>query len=226
MAKPTVVLVHGAWADGSSWAKVIPQLERQGIQTAAVELPLTSFADDVAAARRAIDKADGPVVLAGHSYGGAVITEAGGDPKVTGLVYVAAFAPDAGESAGSLIASVEPAPLAAEVRPDAKGFLRLTEKGVREDFVQDLPAAEQLAVFEAQGPTNTSSFGGAITRPAWKAKPSWYMVAAEDRAIPPALERRMAERIGADTVEVDSGHVAMLSHPKETCELIARAANA
>jgi pimeloyl-ACP methyl ester carboxylesterase len=133
-----VLLVHGAWVDGSSWAKVIPALESKGLNVVSVQIPLTSLADDVAATKRAIALADGPVLLVGHSYGGVVITEAGNDPKVRGLVYIAAFAPDAGESAVTLLKSVPPSPVGAELRPDASGFLKLTEKGVREDFAEEL----------------------------------------------------------------------------------------
>jgi pimeloyl-ACP methyl ester carboxylesterase len=219
-----VVLVHGAWADGSSWAKVIPKLEAKGLSVTAVQLPLTSLADDVATVRRALALEDGPVLLVGHSYGGAVITEAGNDPKVTGLVYVAAFAPDAGESAGSLGNTVAPAPLGAEVRPDANGILKLTRTGVLNDFAQDLSAGEKDILFAAQAPTSGKSLGGTVTTPAWKTKPSWYIVAANDRAIPPNLEMTMAKNIKAETTTVTSSHVAMLSQPDKVAAVIVRAA--
>src|SRR5467141_4605611 len=156
MAKSSdVILVHGAWADGSSWAKVIPLFAARGHSVTAVQLPLTSLGDDVATVNRAIALASGPIIMAGHSYGGAVISEAGNDPKVSALVYIAAFAPDAGQSAGSLGASVEPAPMGAEVRPDAQGFLKLTEAGVKNDFAQDLTPTEKSVLFAAQAPTVT-----------------------------------------------------------------------
>src|SRR5712692_10220035 len=154
MAKAAnVILVHGAWADGSCWSKVIPLLESRALRVSAVQLPLTSLDSDVATVRRAIALADGPTVLVGHSYGGVVITEAGNDAKVVGLVYIAAFAPDAGQSAGSLGASVEPAPLGSEIRPDSDGFLKLTESGVSNDFAQDASTTEKSILFAAQGPT-------------------------------------------------------------------------
>jgi pimeloyl-ACP methyl ester carboxylesterase len=219
-----VILVHGAWADGSSWARVIPLLTAKGLNVTAVQLPLTSLADDAATVRRAIALETGPVVLVGHSYGGAVITEAGNDPKVAALVYVAAFAPDAGQSAGSLSASVPPPPLAAEIRPDSQGFLRLTESGVDNDFAQDLTPAEKLELYAAQAPTNVNSLGGAISTPAWRSKPSWYIVASEDRAIPPALEAAMAKTIGATTTTVQGSHLIMMSKASDVAAVIESAA--
>ncbi len=219
----SVILVHGAWADGSSWSKVIPLLTSRGVAVTAIQMPLTSFADDVACLRRAIARTEGPTVLVGHSYGGAVITEAGTDEKVSGLVYIAAFAPDAGESAGSLSETAPPPPMASEVRPDANGFLTISEHGIRIGFAQDLTVLEQTVLFAAQGPTAIASLSGAISAPAWKIKPSWYMVASEDHAIQPDLERTMAKRMQATVVEVSSSHVAMLASPEATAELIARA---
>jgi pimeloyl-ACP methyl ester carboxylesterase len=219
-----IVLVHGAWADGSSWSEVIPKLAAKGLSVTAVQLPLTSLADDAATVKRAIALEDGPVLLVGHSYGGAVITEAGGDPKVTGLVYVAAFAPDAGESAGALLATVPPTPLATEGRPDAAGFVKLTKTGVFDDFAQDLSDVEKAILFAAQAPTSVKSLGGNVSTPAWKSKPSWYIVATNDRAIPPALEATMAKRMGAETISIAASHVVMLSHPDEVTDFIIRAA--
>lgn len=219
-----VVLVHGAWADGSSWSAIIPLLAAKGYHVTAVQLPLTSLADDAATVKRALALESGPVVLVGHSYGGAVITEAGGDPKVRALVYVAAFAPDAGQSAGSLNASVPAAPLAAEVRPDAAGFLKLTEKGVSEDFAQDLSPAAKLELYAAQAPTNVKSLGGSIGTPAWRSKPSWYIVAADDRAIPPNLETTMAKTIGAKTTTVQGSHLIMQSKAPAVAAVIEEAA--
>jgi pimeloyl-ACP methyl ester carboxylesterase len=218
-----VVLVHGAWADGSSWSKVIALLQAKGINAVAVQLALTSLAGDVASVKRAIALQDGPVVLAGHSYGGVVITEAGNDPKVAGLVYVAAFAPDAGESVGSLSQAYPPAPLGAELRPDAEGFLSISPKGFAEDFAQDVPAQEAKVLWATQGPTNAAVFGSPVSIAAWKTKPSWFVVAGEDRAIPPALEKAEAERMKATTINVAASHLVMVSHPKEVAELIEKA---
>jgi pimeloyl-ACP methyl ester carboxylesterase len=218
-----VVFVHGAWADGSSWSKVIALLQAKGIDAIAVQLPLTTLAGDVATVKRAIALKDGPVILVGHSYGGAVITEAGNDPKVVGLVYVAAFAPDAGESVASVGKPYPPAPLGAELRPDAEGFLSITPKGFAEDFAQDIPAREMRVLWAAQGPTNGAVFGATISSAAWRTKPSWFVVADQDRAIPPALETFEAERMKATTIHVSSSHLAMLSHPKEVAELIEKA---
>lgn len=218
-----VVFVHGAWADGSSWSKVLARLQAKGINAIAVQLPLTSLSGDVATVKRAIALQDGPVVLAGHSYGGAVITEAGNDPKVVGLVYVAAFAPGDGESVGSVAKTYPPAPLGAEVRPDSEGFLSITPKGFAEDFAQDLPASEMKVLLAAQAPTNAAVFGAPISNAAWKTKPSWFVVADDDRAIPPALERAEAERMKATTITVAAGHLVMISHPKEVADLIEKA---
>jgi pimeloyl-ACP methyl ester carboxylesterase len=220
----TVILVHGAWADGSSWCKVIPLLLAKGLSVTAVQLPLTTLADDAATVRRAVALMQGPVLLVGHSYGGVVITEAGVDPKVAGLVYIAAFAPKAGESGGSLLASVPPSPMASEFQPDAEGFVKLSRVGFLSHFASDLPDAEKVPLYTAQAPTSVKALGGTVSAPAWKAKPSWYLLATEDHAIPPVLQRTMAGAIDARTVEVASGHLAMLSHPHEVVALILRAA--
>jgi pimeloyl-ACP methyl ester carboxylesterase len=220
----TVLLIHGAWADGSSWSKVVPLLEAKGLQVVAVQIPLTSFADDVAATQRAIALADGPVLLVGHSYGGAVITEAGNDPKVAGLVYVSAVAPEKGESAFGLITSVQ-TPIGTELRPDSSGFLKLTSKGIAEDFAQDLSAKEIAVLTATQVPTSVGAMKGEITTPAWKSKPSWYIIAAHDRAISPDLETAQAKRIGATTITVPSSHVIMLAHPTKVADVIFDAAS-
>jgi pimeloyl-ACP methyl ester carboxylesterase len=219
-----VILVHGAWADGSSWSKVVPLLNAKGMHVTAVQLPLTSLADDAATVKRAIALEDGPIVLVGHSYGGAVITEAGNDAKVSALVYVAAFAPDAGQSAGALNASLAPPPMTPETKPDAEGFLNLTKTGVYDDFAQDLPDAEKAVLYAAEAPTNVKALGGTITKAAWHDKPSWYIVAANDRAIQPALETTMAKTIHATTSTLKSSHVVMLSKPKQVADVIAQAA--
>jgi len=221
-----VVLVHGAWADGSSWAKVIPLLEKAGLNAVAVQNPLTSFEDDMAATKRAIALQDGPVILVGHSWGGVVITEAGADPKVAGLVYVAAFAPEVGVPVGELGKDFPPPPGLAEVRPDAAGYLTLTTKGVMEFFAPDLPMAQQKLIAATQGQTNSSVFGARVTNAAWKTKPSWYVVAANDKMIQPDLERQFAKTIKATTITLPSSHVAMLSHPADVAKLIIEAARA
>ncbi len=219
-----IILVHGAWGDGSNWSKIIPLLTAKGFNVTAVQLPLSSLADDAATVKRAIGLADGPVVLVGHSYGGAVITEAGNDAKVSKLVYVAAFAPDAGQSAGSLNASASPAPLAAETKPDAQGYLKLTKAGVYDDFAQDVVPAEKLLLYVAQSPTSVKSLGGSITNAAWRNKPSWYIVAAHDRAIQPALEAQMAKAIKAKTTTVTGSHMIMLSEAPAVAAVIEQAA--
>jgi pimeloyl-ACP methyl ester carboxylesterase len=220
----TVLLIHGAWADGSSWSKIVPLLESKGLHVVAVQIPLTSFSDDVAATQRAIDLEDGPVLLVGHSYGGAVITEAGNDPKVAGLVYVSAVAPDKGESALGLISSV-PTPIDSELRPDKSGFLKLTPKGIAEDFGQDLSAKEIAVLIATQVPVNVAAMKGEITVPAWKSKPSWYIIAGNDRAISPDLEASQAKKIGAITTTVASSHVIMLAQPAKVADVIVNAAS-
>lgn len=225
MKAKSVVLAHGAWADGSSWSKVIPRLTAEGLNVTAIQMPLTSFEDDVACIGRAIALAEGPVVLVGHSYGGSVITEAGGDEKVSALVYVAAFAPDVDESAASLGETVEAPPMAAEVRPDSAGFLKLTEAGIRKHFAGDLTELEKTILYAAQAPTAVGSLTGKITEPAWQTKPSWYLLATEDHAIAPKLQKIMADRMLAKVTKVASSHVAMLSHPDAAARLILEAAN-
>jgi len=219
-----VVLVHGAWADGSSWAKVIPLLEQAGLNVVAVQNPLTSLPDDVAATKRALALQNGPVILVGHSLAGVVITEAGVDPKVAGLVYVAAFAPDVGVPVGDLGKGFPAPPGLAEAKPDAEGYLTLTTKGVMEDFAPDLPLAERKLIAATQGATNSTVFGFKVSQAAWKTKPSWYVVAANDRMIQPDLERQFAKTLKAHTITLQSSHVAMLSHPTEVANLIIEAA--
>jgi pimeloyl-ACP methyl ester carboxylesterase len=219
-----IVLVHGAWADGSCWSKVIALLEAKGFHVVAVQNPLTSFADDVAATKRIIALQDGPVLLVGHSYAGVVITEAGNDPKVVGLVYVAAFAPGEGESINSVSKPYPPAPLGSELRPDAQGFLTATRKGIAEDMAQDLPEKEQQILTATQGQTAAAVFGATVTTAAWRSKPSWAVIAGNDRAIPPELEKDEAAAIKATSITLPTNHLAMLSHPREVAELIEQAA--
>jgi pimeloyl-ACP methyl ester carboxylesterase len=220
----TVVLVHGAWADGSSWAKVIPLLVGEGMAVTAVQLPLSSFESDVAAVRRAIALADGDIVLVGHSYAGAVIGEAGNDPKVKRLVYIDAFAPDDGESAGALFAKFEAAPLGAELRPDAEGFLKLTREGVLALFAQDLSDDEKAVVYATQGPINASALGGVLTKAAWRDRPTFYLIGDQDHAIPRAEQEKMAARMNATTDHVDASHLPMLSQPQAVASFILKAA--
>ena len=219
-----IVIVHGAWADGSSWSKVIPLLQAKGLHVVAVQNPLTSLADDVAATKRAIALQDGPVLLVGHSYGGAVITEAGNDPKVVGLVYVAAFAPSEGQSVASVSRPFPSPPLFSEVQADAEGFLTVTAKGIAEDFAQDLPDKEKQVLTATQAPTAAVVFEGTITTAAWKTKPSWCVIASNDRAVPPELQKAEAAAMKATSITVPSSHVPMLSHPKEVADLIEQAA--
>jgi pimeloyl-ACP methyl ester carboxylesterase len=222
----SVLLVHGAWVDGSSWAKVIPVLESKGLNVVSVQIPLTSLADDVAATKRAIALADGPVLLVGHSYGGVVITEAGNDPKVRGLVYIAAFAPDAGESAVTLLKTVPDSPAGAELRPDNAGFLKLTEKGVNEDFAEELAAPEKKILFATQIPTSVNALGAPVSQAAWKTKPSWFLITTKDRVIPVELERMMAHKLKAESIEVPSCHAVIVAHPEDVSAFIIKAVQA
>lgn len=219
-----VVLVHGAFADGSSWAKVISLLSSQGYHVIAVQNPLSSLADDVAATKRAIAMQDGPVILVGHSWAGMVITQAGSDPKVAGLVYVAAFAPDEDQAISDVTKGYPDAPGLAEGKPDAAGYLSLTRRGVDEDFAPDLPAAERTIVYATQGPWNSKALGDKVTSAAWKTKPSWYVVAAKDRMIAPEYERAAAKQIHATTTILKSSHVAMLAQPRAVAAVIVDAA--
>jgi pimeloyl-ACP methyl ester carboxylesterase len=219
-----VILVHGAWADGSSWSKVIPLLERKGFHVTAVQLPLTSVAEDVATVKRAIELDPGPLLLVGHSYAGIVITEAGNDLKVNGLVYISAYAPDVGQSVFSLNALLPNTPVNQEIIVN-EGFLSLTNEGISADFAQDLPETEKQTLAATQGPVAAVAFGTPATAPAWRRKPSWYMVASQDRVISPQLEAMMAQTINAETITVRSSHVIMLSRPEAVADFITRAAH-
>src|SRR6266446_10447017 len=226
-ATPTVrnvVLVHGAFADGSSWAKVIPLLEARGLHVAAVQNPLSSLADDVAATKRAIANQDGPLILVGHSWAGMVISEAGNDPRVAGLVYVAAIVPDEGQSSTDVLKPYPPPPGLAEAKPDAAGFLSLSRKGVDEDFVPDLPAAQRAIVYATQGPWNSAALDDNVAVPAWTTKPSWY-IEVNDRMLPPEYEQAIAKHIHAKTTTLTTGHVPMLSMPNKVAAVIIDAAN-
>jgi pimeloyl-ACP methyl ester carboxylesterase len=225
-AKPTVVLVHGAWADGSSWNKVIPLLQAKGITVLGVQNPLTSLADDVAATRRVLADAKGPVVLVGHSWAGTVITEAGNDPRVKALVYVAAFANKDGQSGGDLVGAYPKPPAFATLNDDGHGFLRQTEEGMLKNFAPDLPPAEARTLAVTQGPLAASTFGDKVTTAAWKTRSSWYVVSANDRVINPQIERDLAKEMGAKTTVLQSSHVSLLSHPREVAAVIEDAVDA
>ena len=217
-----IVLVHGAFADGSSWAKIIPLLEAEGLHVTAVQNPLTSLADDVAATKRALAQQDGPVLLVGHSWGGMVISDAGNDPKVAGLVYVAAAAPDANQSLGDLTKSAPTVGLK-QIKADA-GFLSMTPQGINEDFAQDLTATERKVIVATQQPVAAAAFGDKMATVAWQTKPSWYIVASNDHMISPDLEQAMAKKIKATTLTLASSHVPMLSQPQKVADFIAEAA--
>jgi len=219
-----IVLVHGAFADGSSWAKVITILQAKGYHVTAVQNPLTSLADDVAATQRALAQQDGPVILVGHSWAGVVITEAGMDPKVAGLVYVAAFGPDQGEAVGDLGKAYPPPPALAAPIVDKQGFMSLPTDAVVKHFASDLPAGEARVVAATQGPIAVSAFGAQVSGVAWKRKPSWYIVSKLDGAIAPDEERFFAKRMKATTTELNTSHVAMLSQPTAVAAVIMDAA--
>ena len=227
-----VMLVHGAWADGSSWARVIPLLEARGLNVTAVQLPLTSLADDVDTTRRAIALMEtehpGPIVLVGHSYAGVVIGEAGNDPNVVALVYVASVAPDQGQSLLSLLnGAATPSPVGNHLVFNsylaATPFITIDPVGVDQDFAQCLPEVERRVVTATQGPTNYLALAGAATSPAWKTKPSWFIVAKNDRTIPPDLEEAMAATIGAHTTTLKTCHLAMLDMPFQVANVIVNA---
>lgn len=221
-----VVLVHGLYADGSSWAKVIPLLQARGLHVTAVQNPITSLQDDADAVRRVLALQDGPTVLVGHSYGGMVISETGVDPKVRALVFVAARAPDAGEDYPALAKKYPAGPASAGLQWAPDGFGALSEQAFLRDFAGDLPPDEARVYYAVQQRIGKAIPQARTTAAAWRQKPSWYAVSTEDRTINPDLERYMAKRIGATTIELKSSHVSMLSHPREIADLILQAANA
>jgi pimeloyl-ACP methyl ester carboxylesterase len=220
-----VVLVHGSYADGSSWNEVIPRLQQAGLHVTAVQNPLTSLADDVAAVERALALQDGPTVLVGHSWAGTVISQAGTDPKVAALVYIAARAPDAGEDYAALVAKYPAAP-ASKGAIKTNGFIQLSEEAFLRDFASDLPNDKARALYAVQGPVSETLNAARTTAAAWHNKPSWYAVSTQDRTINTELQRFLAQRMGAHTIEVASSHLAMLSHPAEIANLIIAAAAA
>ncbi|MGN6214171.1 alpha/beta fold hydrolase [Parafilimonas sp.] len=219
-----IVLVHGAFADGSSWAKVIPLLQAKGYNVIAVQNSLTSLEDDVAAAKRAIDLMDAPILLVAHSYGGMVITEAGNDPKVVGLVYVDALIPNDNQSVVDVIQPYPPSPGNAEFKQDAAGFLSLSFKGIDSFFAQDLSEQERKILFATQTPWAAKGTVTKISKAAWKNKPSWCIIGLNDETVPPALTRAEAKMINATVLELESSHVPMLSQPGKVAEFIMGAA--
>lgn len=224
--QPTIVLVHGFWGGAAHWSKVIIELARRGHGSIrAVELPLTSLADDAERTRKMVAQIGGPVLLVGHSYGGAVISEAGDQPNVVGLVYIAAFAPDAGESPGG-ITQAHPPVAAPNLAPDSDGYLWIKPEKFHESFCQDLTSAEGLVMAVTQKAPLASTFGDTVTAPAWKKKPSWYQISSEDRMIAPANEERMSSRLGArKVITLAASHASLASKPLEVSALIDEAAS-
>jgi pimeloyl-ACP methyl ester carboxylesterase len=222
----TAILIHGAFADGSAWSRVIPYLQAGGLGVIAVQNPLTSLDDDVAATNRAIAVADGPVVLVGHSWGGAVITEAGLDDRVVALVYVAALAPAAGQSCADLMKDYPPSPGLQKAKADAFGFVSLPPEDVAQDFAQDLPESETAVMAATQGPVQGQCFETKLTKTAWASKPSWFIVSANDRTLDVGMLRASAKRLNAKTVELATGHVPQASKPAEVAAVIIEAAAA
>ncbi|MFF3756549.1 alpha/beta hydrolase [Streptomyces sp. NPDC002185] len=224
--KPAIVLVHGFWGGAAHWANVVVELDRRGYDRIhAVENPLTSLADDAERTRKMLRQIDGPVVLVGHSYGGAVITEAGDLPHVSALVYIAAFAPDAGESPGGITEEKPPAAVA-NIAPDSDGYLWIAQDKFHESFAQDLSPEEALVMAVTQKAPLASTFGDTVSAPAWRNKPVWYQVSTQDRMIHPDNERRMAARMNPrKTVELDASHASLASQPRAVVDLIEDAVN-
>jgi pimeloyl-ACP methyl ester carboxylesterase len=220
-----IVLVHGAFADGSSWSKIIPILESRGFHVVAVQNPLTSLSDDVNATKRILAQQDGPVILVGHSWGGAVITEAGDDPKVAGLVYVAAYVPDAGTSANETSAPFGPTPGQSAIQVDSQHFAWMSEEGILNSFADGLPMAERHLVLAVEGQIYGPMFDEKLTHAAWKSKPSWHVIAMNDHTLSPAMELAGAKKANGKSVSLPTCHVAMLQEPEEVADLITEAAN-
>jgi pimeloyl-ACP methyl ester carboxylesterase len=226
MAGPNIVLVHGAWADGSSWSGVIERLQAAGYHVTAPQFPMTALAADVARLRQVLDFQDGPTVVAGHSYGGQIMTALGTEaPNVAGLVYIAAFGLDQGESLGALLSQGPPTPALAHLFTDQLGFGWLSHDDFVHHFAADVDPVRANVMYAVQQGLAGAAFGDVMGVPAWKSLPSWYLVATQDEAIPPDAERLFASRMGATTVEVASSHVAMVSHPDEVTALITAAAS-
>ena len=224
-ASPNIVLVHGAWADGSSWNAVIERLQADGYTVTAPQFPLATLADDVFRLRQVLARQDGPTIVVGHSYGGQIMTALGTDaPNVVGLVYIAAFGLDEGESLGALLSQGPPSPAIAHLDVDQQGFAWLPKDDFVNHFAADVDPIKAKVMYAVQQPLASSALGEVMGVPAWKSLPSWYLVANGDQAIPPDAERQFAKRMGATTVEVSTNHVAMVSHPDDVVELVKTAA--
>jgi pimeloyl-ACP methyl ester carboxylesterase len=225
--RPNIVLVHGAWADGSSWSGVIERLQADGYHVMAPQFPMGALTDDVARLRQVLAAQDGPTIVAGHSYGGQIMTALGTDaPGVAGLVYIAAFGIDQGESLGALLSQGPVTPALVHLVTDKQGYTWLSEDDFVHHFAADVDPVQAKVMYAVQQALAASAFGTEMGTPAWKSLPSWYLVATNDEAIPPDAERQFASRMGAVTVEVPSSHVAMVSHPDEVAQLIKDAAGA
>src|SRR5688500_17181992 len=225
-AATSVVLVHGGFVDGSGWQEVYNLLKKDGFNVAVVQNPTVSLDGDVAATTQVIDAQDEPVILVGHSYGGVVITEAGTHPKVAALVYIAAFAPDKGESVNTLIADPPPGAPVPPILPPQDRLLFLDREKFAASFAADIPAEQAAFMADSQVPWGVGALGGAVTEPAWRVKPSWYLVATEDRMIPPPAQRAMSERAGATEIEAAGSHAIYVSQPQAVAALIRQAAEA
>jgi pimeloyl-ACP methyl ester carboxylesterase len=223
-AKPAIVLVHGGFVDGSGWEGVYKILKKDGYEVAIVQNPTISLADDVAVTKRAIAAQAGPVVLVGHSYGGVVITEAGNDAKVASLVYIAAFAPDKGESVNTLIKDPQPGAPVPPILPPQDGFLLLDKSKFAASFAADVKSDTAAFMANSQVPWGVDALGGAVSDPAWKSKPSWYLVAKDDKMIPPPAQRLMSKRAGATVAETPGSHAVYVSNPRAVADLIKQAA--
>ena len=220
-----VVLVHGGFVDGSGWQGVYDLLKKDGFTVSIVQNPTTSLADDVAVTKRMLAAQDGPAILVGHSYGGVVITEAGNNPKVAGLVYIAAFAPDKGESVSALIKDPPPGAPVPPIMPPQDGYLFLDRTKFRESFAADVPADAAAFMADSQVPWGLEALAGAVTEPAWRTKPSWYLVATEDKMIPPDAQRAMSRRAGSTVVEAKGSHAVYVSQPQAVAAIITKAAH-
>jgi pimeloyl-ACP methyl ester carboxylesterase len=224
--RPNILLIHGAWADGSCWTDVIRRLQADGFHVIAPQFPLTSLADDVARLRQVLRFQSGPTLVVGHSYGGQIMTALGTDaPNVVGLVYVAAFGLDEGESLGALLSQGPVTPSLAHMFTDGEGFAWLSEDDFVNHFAADVDPARARVLHAVQQPLTTAAFGDVMGTPAWKSQPTWYLVSKDDEAIPPDAERQFAARMGATTTEIPASHVAMVSHPDEVADLIETAAD-
>jgi pimeloyl-ACP methyl ester carboxylesterase len=224
--RPNIILVHGAWADGSCWSDVIERLQAEGFAVRAPQFPLSSLADDVARLREVLDFQDGPTIIVGHSYGGQIMTTLGEDtPNVVGLVYIAAFGLDEGESLGALLSQGPVTPALAHQFTDSRGYVWLSEDDFVNHFAGDVDPTRARVMYAVQQALASSTFADVMGIPAWKSVPSWYLVAENDEAIPPDAERQFAARMGATTVEIPSSHVAMVSHPAEVADLVEKAAS-